>query len=290
MKILILGGTREAKLLAEQLINLDAEIIYSIAGLVRQPVLNCKIISGGFSQYNNDSNNANKRDGLTTYLLAEEIEYLVDVTHPFATKMSEQAIRSAQELSIPCIFFVRPEWAMQEGDDWSLLETEDQLLNALALAVNAGSKNIFYTNGQIDRKLAVELDAIAELNEAFGPARYIIRSAKETELPQYSQWIQAIGPFNIDDEIALLKKYEVDLIVCKNSGGEATKAKLEAARILDIRVLMLQRPPIKSSSKLSANLEQGSVVNSNPHKDFHCLTECLEEIKHLIKTKTDTRH
>ena len=264
MKILILGGTSEAKSLAEQLINLGAEIIYSIAGLVRQPALNCKIISGGFSQYNNDSNSAKKSDGLTKYLLAEKISCLVDATHPFATKMSQQALRSAQEVNIPCISFVRPEWEIQEGDDWSLLENEDQLLNELALAVNTGSKNIFYTNGQIDRKLAVELDAISELNEAFGPAQYIVRSAKETELPQYSQWIQAIGPFNIEAEKALLEKYEVDLIVCKNSGGEATKAKLEAARELNVRVLMLQRPTMINDSSNGMN------------KVFHTLDECFE--------------
>jgi precorrin-6A/cobalt-precorrin-6A reductase len=266
MKILILGGTSEAKSLAKRLITLDVEIIYSIAGLVRQPALNCKIISGGFSQYNNDSNSANKRDGLTAYLLAEKIDCLIDATHPFATKMSQQANSSTQEINIPYISFVRPEWEIQNGDNWSLLDNEDQLLNELALAVNTGSKNIFYTNGQVDRKLAVELDAIAELNEAFGSAQYIVRSAKETELPQHSQCIQAIGPFNITAEKFLLEKYEIDLIVCKNSGGEATKAKLEAARELNVRVLMLQRPKIVN--------DPGNGMN----KVFHTLDECFEFI------------
>lgn len=270
MKILILGGTSEAKLLAKQLLNTNIEIIYSIAGLVRQPDLDCEIISGGFSQYNNELDKANSSSGLTKYLLAEKIDCLVDATHPFATKVSQQANHSAQEVNIPYISFVRPEWEAQAADDWSLLEDANQLLNELALAINTGSQNIFYTNGQIDRKLAVELDAMAELNEAFGPSRYIIRSAKETELPQYSQWIQAIGPFNIDDEKALLEKYEVDLIVCKNSGGEATKAKLEAARELGIRVLMLQRPTMAEDS------------NNRMNKEFHNLDECFEFIKATV--------
>jgi len=265
MKLLILGGTSEAKLLAKQLLTINIEIIYSIAGLVRQPDLDCKIISGGFSQYNK-LDKANNSSGLTKYLLAEKIDCLIDATHPFATKISQQAMRSALEINIPCISFVRPEWEAQTADDWSFLEDENQLLNELALAINTGSQNIFYTNGQIDRKLAVELDAIAELNEAFGPAKYIIRSAKETVLPQYSQWIQAIGPFNIDAEKSLLEKYEVDLIVCKNSGGEATKAKLEAARELGIRVLMLQRPTMADDS------------NNRKNKEFYSLDECFEFI------------
>jgi precorrin-6A/cobalt-precorrin-6A reductase len=276
MKILILGGTREAKLLAKKIINSNVEIIYSIAGLVRQPELDCKVISGGFSQYYNESGNVerdnNERDktdinsGLSQYLLTENIDCLVDATHPFATKMSQQANQSAHEVNIPYISFVRPEWEAQAGDDWSLLENEHQLLNELALAINAGSQKIFYTNGQIDRKLAVKLDAIAELNEAFGPAQFIVRSAKETELPQYAQWIQAISPFNIDDEKALLEQYDIDLIVTKNSGGEATKAKLEAARELGIRVLMLQRPKIVNDS------------NNRMNKIFNNLDECFEFI------------
>jgi precorrin-6A/cobalt-precorrin-6A reductase len=180
--------------------------------------------------------------------------------------MSQQASRSAQEINIPYISFVRPKWEIQDGDDWSLLENEDQLLNELALAVNTGSKNIFYTNGQIDRKLAVELDSIAELNETFGPAQFIVRSAKETELPQYAQWVQAIGPFKMANEKALLEKYDIDLIVCKNSGGEATKGKLEAARELGIRVLMLQRPKVVND------------LSNNLNKVFHTIDECFEFI------------
>jgi precorrin-6A/cobalt-precorrin-6A reductase len=266
MKILILGGTGQAKLLAKRLITLDVEVVYSIAGLVRHPELDCEIIRGGFSQYKEDEHSVENSSGLTQYLITEKIEYLLDATHPFAMKMSLQASRSAQEINIPYISFVRPRWEIQDGDNWSLLDNEDQLLNELALAVNTGSKNIFYTNGQIDRKLALELDAIAALHEAFGPAQYIVRSVKETELPQTSQWIQAIGPFNIEAEKALLEKYDIDLIVCKNSGGEATKAKLEAARELGIRVLMLQRPKFVNDS------------SNNLNKVFHTLDECFEFI------------
>jgi precorrin-6A/cobalt-precorrin-6A reductase len=266
MKILILGGTGQAKLLAKRLITLDVEVVYSIAGLVRHPELDCEIIRGGFSQYKVDEHRVENSSGLTQYLITEKIDYLLDATHPFAMKMSQQAIRSAEEVNVPYISLVRPKWEIQDGDNWSLLDNEDQLLNELALALNTGSKNIFYTNGQIDRKLALELDAIAALNEAFGPAQYIVRSAKETELPQNSQWIQAIGPFNIEAEKSLLEKYEIDLIVCKNSGGEATKAKLEAARELGIRVLMLQRPKIINGPSNGRN------------KVFHTLDECFEFI------------
>ncbi len=276
MKILLLGGTSEAKAIAKELIALELKVIYSIAGLVRKPDLNCEILHSGFSRFSQDESikkeNAKRRQGLTEYLFTEKIDYLLDATHPFASKMTQQAMQSAQEVNIPYCAFVRPEWKAQEGDDWCLLENENQLLNELALAVNTGSKNIFYTRGQIGKALAIELDAIAELNEAFGPARYIVRSAKETELPQHAHWVQAIGPFSFDDEKALLVENEIDLIVSKNSGGEATRAKLDAARELGIRVLMLQRP--LQSPSLQAQTE------SSIAKECNTLAECLEHIKH----------
>jgi len=279
MKILILGGTSEAKILAKKLIDIkDIEITYSIAGLVRKAELNCEVITGGFSQLG----------GLTKYLQQKKIDLIVDATHPFATKMSQQVLRSAQDVNIPCYSFIRPEWLAQTGDNWSLFADEDQLLNELALAINTGSQNVFYTNGQIDRKLAVELDAIAELNETFGPARYIVRSAKETELPQYAHWLQAIGPFDLADELALLKEYEVDLIVCKNSGGEATKAKLEAARELGIRVLMLQRPILENDT--AHNLQTGSMsrVFNNLDEIFEFISEkCSSDFHRALNYKAD---
>lgn len=269
MKVLILGGTTEAKQIAKALIDAlknksssgHAEIIYSIAGLVRRPELECTIIQGGFSQYS----------GLTEYLISEKIDCILDVTHPFAMTMSQQARMSAAEVStskkeIPYYSFSRPKWEVQEGDEWSFFEDQIQLLNGLALAINAGKKNVFYTNGHIDPPLAFELDSIAELNEAFGPARYIVRSAIETELPQFSQWVQAIGPFSIDDERALFKEYDIDLVVCKNSGGEATRAKLDVARELKVPVLMLQRP--KSEIEVD--------------KEFQSLTECIEFMKNVL--------
>ncbi len=257
MKILILGGTGEAKQLAQQLLAIDElEITYSIAGLVRKPELNCEVVSAGFSQLG----------GLTKYLNEKKINAILDASHPFAQRISLQGIASAAEANIPYYSFVRQQWQAQAGDKWSLLETEEKLLDELALSINTGCKNIFYSTGQIDQKLALELDQIGELNESFAPTQYIVRSAKETALPLHAVGIQAIGPFNIEDEKDLLTKYEIDLIVCKNSGGNAAKAKLEAARELGIRVLMLQRPQLVSESASGIN------------KLFNTLDECFEFI------------
>lgn len=274
MKLLILGGTGEAKKIAQQLIAMnDLEIIYSIAGLVRKPELSCDIISGGFSPLG----------GLTKYLAEYHIDALLDITHPFAQRMSEQAIASAAEINIPYYRFLREEWQATNEDRWLFVENETQLLNQLALAINQGKKNIFYTNGQIDRILAQELTAIAELNENFGPVRYIIRSAKETERPAHSQWLQAIGPYSFMDEKALFEQFEIDLLVTKNSGGKATQAKLDVARELGIPVIMLQRPKMHSETSVTSSISLHTTsINSDINRSFASADEIFDFLYELL--------
>jgi precorrin-6A/cobalt-precorrin-6A reductase len=50
------------------------------------------------------------------------------------------------------------------------------------------------------------------------------------------------GPFDRDAELSLLKERKIDVIVSRNSGGSATYAKIEAARILGLPVIMIARP------------------------------------------------
>ncbi len=274
MKLLILGGTGEAKKITQQLIAMnDLEIIYSIAGLVRKPELSCDIISGGFSPLG----------GLKKYLAEYHIDALLDITHPFAQRMSEQAIASAAEINIPYYRFLREEWQATNEDRWLFVENETQLLNQLALAINQGKKNIFYTNGQIDRILAQELTAIAELNENFGPARYIIRSAKETERPAHSQWLQAIGPYSFMDEKALFEQFEIDLLVTKNSGGKATQAKLDVARELGIPVIMLQRPKMYSETSVTSRISLHTTsINSDINRSLASADEIFDFLYELL--------
>ena len=55
--------------------------------------------------------------------------------------------------------------------------------------------------------------------------------------------ILARGPFSLAEELELMKTEQVDALVTKNSGGKATYAKIEAARALNIEVIIVNRPP-----------------------------------------------
>ncbi|HEY4044478.1 MAG TPA: precorrin-6A/cobalt-precorrin-6A reductase, partial [Rhodopila sp.] len=75
---------------------------------------------------------------------------------------------------------------------------------------------------------------------------YLVRSidppAALPGLPSH-RLILARGPFNVENEIVLMRDERIGVLVTKNSGGAATEAKLAAARALGIDVIMVQRPP-----------------------------------------------
>lgn len=226
MKVLILGGTGDAKTLARELHSKGIEVIYSIAGLVRQPDLPCEVISGGFSI----------RGGLSQYILDNDITTLLDATHPFASKMSETATEVAKQLDIPIYRHERPDWQATPQDDWTFFNSWGDLLRALA-----PYDSIFLTQGQLSETM------LATLHRHRRPGQqFIHRTAVEAKhrIPGWMKWIQGIGPYSLENEMSLLKKHHIDVLVTKHSGG-VLPAKMIAAKSNHIPVFLLERPKNK---------------------------------------------
>ena len=224
MKLLILGGTADARHLATALHQSQPclELVYSVAGLVRQPQVPATVVSGGFSQFG----------GLSAYCKDQHIDGIVNVTHPFSLTMGKNAEQSCSELNINYWRFLRPQWQQQAGDDWRLFNTRADLFSALF-----SYQRTLLTLGQIG------LEDLALLNHN---QHIWLRTAVQPahELPAHVNWIKAIGPFDEASELALLKQHQIQVIASKNSGGSSTEAKLTAARRLKVPVFMLQRPQI----------------------------------------------
>ena len=222
MKLLILGGTGDAKTLARELHAKGITVVYSIAGLVRQPDLPCEIISGGFSI----------RGGLSQYVLDNNITALLDATHPFACKMSQTAAEVAEQLGLTLWRYERPDWVASPQDDWTFFKDWCDLLLGLT-----PYKSILLTQGQLSEPMLATLNKHRNLEQ-----RYIHRTAVEPQhqVPDWMEWIQGIGTFSLDAELALLEKHRIDVIVSKHSGGKIP-TKLIAARSFKIPVLLLQQ-------------------------------------------------
>ena len=225
-RLLLLGGTTEAGRLAETLARRDdLVVVTSLAGRTASPApLPGRRRTGGFGG----------ADGLAGYLRAERISALVDATHPFAARMRWHADEACNRTGVPRLRLERPPWQAQPGDRWTAVATVAAAGEQIA---GGRSRRVFVTTGRS------ELDALVPASD--GRRWWLVRSIDPPErLPLHpAEVILDRGPFSVDGETALLARHRIDLVVTKNSGGNATFAKLEAARNLGVDVLVVDRPP-----------------------------------------------
>ncbi len=226
MNVLILGGTSEAS----ELIILLASYPYikpilSLAGRTKNPVLpQVETRIGGFGG----------AEGLAAYIKENNIKAVVCATHPFARQMPFNAYEAAKITNTPVLFLLRPAWKPNEDDQWIEVASHQDAIKQYSLIHKDGPLNIFLTVGRMD------LDSYKDS----GPHFYLARTIDElTEKPlQNAFYINIRPPFTVEKELSLMREYEIDVVVTKNSGGEATKAKLIAARELGIPVIIIKRP------------------------------------------------
>jgi precorrin-6A/cobalt-precorrin-6A reductase len=82
----------------------------------------------------------------------------------------------------------------------------------------------------------------------------------DLELPN-SKVLLDRGPFSLEQERQLLRDYHIQAIVSKNSGGDATYAKIIAARELGIPIVMVQRPAMPEGEKVTSIKEAIAWLN-----------------------------
>jgi precorrin-6A/cobalt-precorrin-6A reductase len=222
--VLLLAGTTEAAELAERLAGrAETELVVSLAGHTRSPAaLPGRLRTGGFGGV----------DGLVAELRRSGYDRLVDATHPFADRMPGQAAAAAAIAGVARVRLLRPPWQPVPGDDWH--EVAD-LAGAAGRLAELSARRVFLTTGRLG------LSAFEGLTGTAFVARSIEAPTEEL-LPDLTT-ILARGPFTVEAERALLVEHRIDTMVTKNSGGDATAAKLTAARQLGIPVVMVQRPP-----------------------------------------------
>jgi precorrin-6A/cobalt-precorrin-6A reductase len=236
MRLLILGGTTEASALADQLAaRADIEAILSLAGRTREPAaspITRRI--GGFGG----------AEGLRDYLSAERIDAVVDATHPFAAQMSRHAAQACETAGIPRLVFTRPPWRRQSGDLWTEVDT----MSEAAAALGTAQRDVFLTQGRL------KLGAFTQAPQHRYLVRAIERPADIDALPRH-RLILTRGPFDVASEEDLMRGEAIEFVVSKNSGGAATYSKIEAARNLGLRVVMLRRPA-KPPSVVTTDLKE----------------------------------
>jgi precorrin-6A/cobalt-precorrin-6A reductase len=228
VRLLLLGGTGEARALAGLLDGHD--VVTSLAGRVADPRLPAgEVRIGGFGG----------AEGLAEWLREHRIEAVVDATHPYAGRITANANAATVAVGVPALIVDRPAWSA--SPEWERVSSA----GAAAVAIRPAER-VFLTIGR------QHVGAFAEVD-----AWFLVRSIDPPtdRLPARHELLLARGPFEYDAELALLRDRRIDTLVTKNSGGPATVAKLDAARELGVRVVVIDRPPLPAGAVVVDNLD-----------------------------------
>ena len=224
MKILLLGGTGEARSLAAALaVEPGVHVVSSLAGRTtdaRLPV--GEVRQGGFGG----------ADGLVYWLRDNAVDAIVDATHPFAATMTAHAVAAARAVDVPLLVLRRPGWTPGSDDVWHWVDSADAAARLLPIF---GSR-AFLTIGRQGLS-AFASAAIWMLARCVDPPEPV---------PTWCELILDRGPYDVDGELRLMRQHRIDVLVTKDSGGPQTSAKLIAARELGVPVVVISRPPLPS--------------------------------------------
>ncbi|MGW6154775.1 cobalt-precorrin-6A reductase [Streptomyces sp. NPDC055144] len=245
MHVLILGGTTEARRLAQALTagHPGWRVTSSLAGRVARPLLpEGEVRTGGFGG----------ADGLAHALRELQVDALIDATHPFAGTISFHAAQAAATAHVPLLALRRPGWVPVPDDDWHGVAS----LEEAARRLPALGRRAFLTVGRLG------LSAFAGVRDVFCVVRSV--DAPEPPLPPRSEVLLARGPFTVEGERAVLREYGIDVLVTKDAGGEATAAKLVAAREARIPVLVVRRPDVPAGVTVVGSVAEAVEWAGNP--------------------------
>lgn len=232
MKVLVLAGTREARVLCAQLAEMPGvDALASLAGVTSVPEAYAVLVrTGGFGG----------ADGLADFLADNDFDILIDASHPFALNISKNAVGAALRRHVYFTILRRPAWPVDPV--WHQFENPRSAIAALPenavgfLALGAQS---------------------AGLLTLFPDKELYLRMVDQPQKPfpnLKGGFILGKAMGGVDEEEALFAKLGVTHLVCRNSGGSSGMAKLSAAKRRGIAVHMVARPA-ETAVPLLANVQ-----------------------------------
>lgn len=231
--VLILGGTGEASALAHALADKHPELYVTIAlaGETRDPSTMPGHMRVG---------NFGGAEGLSKFLIRRGMNMVIDATHPFAAQISQNAVEACHASNVPRLRFDRPQWVLPHNTDIIFVPDAHEAARLVART----SKSAFLTSG---RKTLSAFEGVRDV-------KLLVRMIEESEPPlslENLSVVYASAPFVEADEINLMRDHQIDTLVSKASGGDATRAKIDAAAAIGVRIILIRRPPPPDGDRAS---------------------------------------
>ena len=154
---------------------------------------------------------------------------VVDATHPCA-RYPEVASACCSRLGLPYLRLARPGWSPGPGERWrrfaAIEEAAASVPTTARLLAATGRKSQPALESCHAQLIALR---VADPPEAggWGEGRIYLRSSRSP---------------SIESEMALLRSHSISHLLTRDAGGAEGRAKLDAARVLGIEVLMVERP------------------------------------------------
>ena len=233
-RALILGGTADASLLAAEVARARIDAVYSYGGRTRAPAdqpLPTRV--GGFGGVS----------GLADYIRRERITHAIDATHPFAAEMSRHAVQACAQTGTPLIALERAPWTKAPGDNW--IEVAD--VTAAVAALPETPAKMFLAIGR------QHIAPFASKPQHTYTLRFV--DPPEAPLPFAADVIVSRGPFTFDGELEMMRTRGIAWIVARNSGGDGARAKIDAARMLGLPVIVIARPELPDRQRVESVAE-----------------------------------
>lgn len=221
-------------MLAAEIARAHIDAVYSYGGRTRAPAdqpLPTRI--GGFGGVS----------GLADYIRLECITHVIDATHPFAAEMSRHAVEACAQTGTPLIALERAPWTKAPGDTW--IEVAD--VTAALAALPDTPANVFLAIGR------QHIAPFAAKPQHVYTLRFV--DPPEAPLPLAADVIVSRGPFTFDGELETMRARDIAWIVARNSGGDGARAKIDAARMLSLPVIMIARPRLPERLRVESVAE-----------------------------------
>ena len=259
MKILILGGTKDSTNIIEHVKrNYDSYILTTTtteygARLARQSGSD-DVIARPLP-----------KDELIGIIKREDIDILVDATHPFASHITQTSTSIAKELEMPYIRFERPTTNLEEVDT-SHIHYADSFDEAGKLIESEFSEgNVLHFAGANTMEDVLKHVSVDRFYPRILKVESSIEKCEKLGIDP-SHIIAMKGAASLEENIELIEKYDAGVMITKESGEVGgVIEKINAANQKDIAVVMIQRPKIDDLDKddIVSNLDELDIKLQN---------------------------